>query len=549
MSIALQSAGGEIFSGYFRVDDTSHLVTNFYNSNNLSTDILAATPGADHWGADFIFTTRFTDSGVTISSIPYLDGTYTANEWMFYYAGGRTYLAYKMTGGGWFTFAPSHTITVVATTAPAIGSGSGPTPSPTSTRSQLDAAVTAWCSDSAAATGVYGEINTWDVSAITDMSNLFTGKSTFNSNISGWNVSQVTNMSGMFNGAFAFNQPLNSWSVSNVTNMDGMFSQAQYFNQSLDSWDVSKVTNMHNMFLDNFRFNQDISNWDVSQVTNMSGMFVNAPVFNQNIRIWYVGQATILSNMFYGATAMQLSRGASETPLYTWFNPVPGPTGATGDTGPTGATGSTGDAGPTGTTGSSGSGPTGATGSSGSGSTGATGGSGSVISNTCFPAGTQVVTNQGKISIEKLQPHIHTIRNKAIVGITQTITPDKNLVCFEKDSLGPNIPSEKTIISKNHGIFYKGKMMKAKNFVGEFENVYKVKYTGEVLYNVLMEEHDKMMVNNLICETLHPKNSMAQIYKVLQQLSPKGQEELIRGCNEHIVKNNIYNSKSAPKKM
>ena len=29
-----------------------------------------------------------------------------------------------------------------------------------------------------------------------------------------------------------------------------------------------------------------------------------------------------------------------------------------------------------------------------------------------------------------------------------------------------------------------------------------------MLYNVLMEEHDKMVVNNLICETLHPENGM-----------------------------------------
>jgi len=453
-----------------------------------------------------------------------------------------------------------------------------------STRQQLNTAVTAWCSDSAAATAQYGDINTWDVSAITDMSNLFAGKSTFNSNISSWNVSNVTNMDSMFYYAQAFNQPVNSWNVSNVTNMSYMFFSANAFNQPLNSWNMSHVVDLHNIFDSAFAFNQPINSWNVSQVTNMSGVFSAAVAFNQPINSWNVGQATNLSymffqatgfnqpltawnvsstanitGMFYGAGSMVAGQGTSNTPDYSYFNQASssGPTGATGDAGPTGATGSsgagstgaTGDAGPTGATGSSGSGSTGATGSSGSGSTGATGGSGSVISNTCFPAGTQVVTNQGRISIEKLQPHIHTIRNKAIVGITQTITPDKNLVCFEKDSLGPNIPSEKTIISKNHGIFYKGKMMKAKNFVGEFENVYKVKYTGEVLYNVLMEEHDKMMVNNLICETLHPKNSMAQIYKVLQQLSPKGQEELIRGCNEHIVKNNIYNSKSAPKKM
>jgi hypothetical protein len=77
------------------------------------------------------------------------------------------------------------------------------------------------------------------------------------------------------------------------------------------------------------------------------------------------------------------------------------------------------------------------------------------ISNICFPSGTHITTNQGTIPIEKINKEIHTIRNKKIVGITQTITQDKYLVCFEKDSLGINLPSQKTIISKNHCIVYK----------------------------------------------------------------------------------------------
>ena len=314
------------------------------------------------------------------------------------------------------------------------------------TKQQLQDAVSAWVNNRAGALAQYGDINTWDVSAITDMSFLFIGNSAFNSDISSWNVSNVTDMNHMFYQAISFNQPLNSWNVSKVTNMYFMFYNATAYNQNLSSWVVSSQTNVYGMFY--------------------LAEFMNA-------------------------------RGAGSTPEYSYFNQASGP----------------------------------------------------VISNTCFPAGTPILTNQGKIPIEKLQPHIHTIRNKTIVGITQTITPDKNLVCFEKDALGPNIPSEKTVVSKNHGIFYKGNMMKAKSFVGEFDNVYKVKYTGEVLYNVLMEEHDKMMVNNLICETLHPENSMAKIYMVLQKLSPKGQEELIRGCNEHIVKNKIFNSKQVTKKM
>ena len=41
---------------------------------------------------------------------------------------------------------------------------------------------------------VYGTIDSWDVSKITDMSSIFEDKSSFNSDISKWNVEAVTNM-------------------------------------------------------------------------------------------------------------------------------------------------------------------------------------------------------------------------------------------------------------------------------------------------------------------------------------------------------------------
>lgn len=166
------------------------------------------------------------------------------------------------------------------------------------------------------------------------------------------------------------------------------------------------------------------------------------------------------------------------------------------------------------------------------------------ISNICFPAGIPIACNQGNIPIEKINPDIHTIRNKKIVGITKTITQDKYLVCFEKNALGTDIPSQKTIISKNHKIFYQGNMVEAKQFVGINGKVYKTKYRKEVLYNVLMEEHDKMIVNNLICETLNPKNCIAELYMVTKNLSPDKQNELIKAYNEYVVKNKIYISKT-----
>ena len=165
-----------------------------------------------------------------------------------------------------------------------------------------------------------------------------------------------------------------------------------------------------------------------------------------------------------------------------------------------------------------------------------------IISNICFPAGTPMTTDQGNIPIEKIDTSFHTIRNKQIVAITQTVTQDKYLVCFEKDALGNNIPSQKTIISKNHKLFYNGKMRMACEFLKHFSNVVKVKYTGAILYNVLLEEPNKMMVNNLICETLHPENGVAKVYMALQKLDTEGQQSLIQKINAHVIKNNVFNS-------
>jgi homoserine kinase len=54
-------------------------------------------------------------------------------------------------------------------------------------------------------------------------------------------------------------------------------------------------------------------------------------------------------------------------------------------------------------------------------------------------------------------------------------------------------------------------MMRSEDLVDKCEGVCRIKYHGAILYNVLMEKHDKMVINNLICETLHPNNIMAKI--------------------------------------
>jgi hypothetical protein len=133
-------------------------------------------------------------------------------------------------------------------------------------------------------------------------------------------------------------------------------------------------------------------------------------------------------------------------------------------------------------------------------------------SNICFPAGTPINTDQGIIAIEMINPNIHTIEQKTIVDITKTITPEKHLIEFKKNALGLNYPTENTIMSQEHKVYHQGQMREAKTFLGKSEKVVKIKYNGEILYNVLMEDYSQILVNNLICETLHPDNIIAKLY-------------------------------------
>ena len=88
----------------------------------------------------------------------------------------------------------------------------------------------------------YGPIADWDVSRITDMSNLFnrsielvnTGAvRAFTFDLSRWDVGKVTNMRCMFWGATAFTSDLSKWDVGKVTDMRCMFLGAEAFTPSL----------------------------------------------------------------------------------------------------------------------------------------------------------------------------------------------------------------------------------------------------------------------------------------------------------------------------
>jgi surface protein len=161
-------------------------------------------------------------------------------------------------------------------------------------------------------------LNSWDVSQVTDMSQMFYLASVFNQSLNSWNTTNLKTTYIMFAFATNFNGNISNWDTHNVTTMAYMFDVASNFNGDISLWNTSKVTSMANMFALDIAFNQSIGNWDTSQVTSMTYMFYNS-TFDQNISKWNVTKVTDMSFMFNGAKLSTINYNAL---LFGWSSEI-----------------------------------------------------------------------------------------------------------------------------------------------------------------------------------------------------------------------------------
>jgi hypothetical protein len=153
----------------------------------------------------------------------------------------------------------------------------------------------------------------------------------------------------------------------------------------------------------------------------------------------------------------------------------------------------------------------------------------------CFPAGTPVLTDQGEVDIDKIDPEKHTINANKIEGITETTGIEDYMIMIKKHAFSEYVPCRDTLISANHkimfgdgsviatgayGALFNGRMVQAREFLDKKEfadKIYKVDYTGYPLYNVLLENvHCVMVVNNLVAETLSPTSVNAWLFRKMK---------------------------------
>jgi surface protein len=142
------------------------------------------------------------------------------------------------------------------------------------------------------------DIGNWDVSSVTDFTGMFLTGGIFNNggspSISGWTINTTSNvnMSIMF-GFCTFNQPIGSWNVSKVTNMSEMFRSSYTFNQNIGSWNVSGVTNFVDFMRD--KTFADFSTMNLDAIYNgwssLPSVKPNINIFFNNIKYSAAGSA------------------------------------------------------------------------------------------------------------------------------------------------------------------------------------------------------------------------------------------------------------------
>jgi surface protein len=131
------------------------------------------------------------------------------------------------------------------------------------------------------------DLHDFEVSNLTDFSNMFLGCSNFDQDISHWDTSNATSMASMFNGCDRFNGDIGSWEVGNVEYMDAMFFGCSYFNQDISGWDTKNVVGADNQFNQASSFNRDLSPWCVRGfASEPPGFATGADMWSLSHPIW-----------------------------------------------------------------------------------------------------------------------------------------------------------------------------------------------------------------------------------------------------------------------
>lgn len=106
----------------------------------------------------------------------------------------------------------------------------------------------------------------WNTSSATTMGSMFRRNTEFKGNLSVWDVKKVRMMSGMFEESGIDDSGIRHWNTASLEFAAGMFQGAKQLSNKLDlsKWTTCKCRGMQHMFSDSALVDGGIGNWDVT---------------------------------------------------------------------------------------------------------------------------------------------------------------------------------------------------------------------------------------------------------------------------------------------
>ena len=154
----------------------------------------------------------------------------------------------------------------------------------------------------------------------------------------------------------------------------------------------------------------------------------------------------------------------------------------------------------------------------------------------CFRKHSVVECDQGPVEIQDIDTSYHTIQNMRIMSVTRSLNSQGEILYVPKDTFGKNTPNRNTFISFLHKIKHNGAYTKAIDLYSLYPDKMEIVNYRGVMYNVLLESYDSIIVNGCTVESLFPNDDIAKLYRCVlnnKQYSSSNKRDII----------NLYNKK------
>lgn len=160
----------------------------------------------------------------------------------------------------------------------------------------IRSAVQMWINNGEEAEMLYGRIEDWDVSRVTNFTSLFDSTVDFSADLGAWNTASVTTLRAAFYNSVGFSANIAAWDTSKVTDMRVMLAYASDFSSDISQWNVQNVQTMLGTFT-YYSYSSEktdssndetiaISGWNTDSLMDMEGLFAGTSYFHTDLSSW-----------------------------------------------------------------------------------------------------------------------------------------------------------------------------------------------------------------------------------------------------------------------